>query len=151
MCCNRIFNIWHNFKQHVYVGHKLVICYTVFQEYMYDICIPWCSPSKNPTTYLCVFRSTPWLISSPDTMFNLKVYNGIPMLDIMSPDIVMFQLCHHRETVTYCRRQPSIRETWHTVTSDTVITAYHHSVALHLPSRPLSETRHVSPLQATLY
>jgi len=107
MCCSHIFNMLHNFKQHLYIRHKLVLCYTVSQEHMYDICIPWYSPSKNPTTCLCVFCSTPWHISSPDTMSNLKVYNGIPMLVIMSPDIVMFQLCQHGETVTCCHSQLS--------------------------------------------
>ena len=45
---------------------------------------------NTPTTWLYVFCSMPWHMSSPDTISILTVYNGIPRLGIMIPDMIMF-------------------------------------------------------------
>jgi len=44
---------------------------------------------KNPTTQLYDFCSTPQHISAVDTMFNLRMYDVIPLDVLISPDIVI--------------------------------------------------------------
>ena len=66
-----------------YVTQFLHNIYMVFV--ISDIC-----SLNTPTTWLYVFCSMPWHMSSPDTISNLTVYNGIPRLGIMIPDMIMF-------------------------------------------------------------
>ena len=93
------------FSNNIYMLVIYLLYVTQFVNNIYmvfvvtDICC-----SKNPTTCLYVVCSTPGPMSSPDTVSNLTVYNGIIQV-LWLGIMIMFQLRHHRETV--CHSQPS--------------------------------------------
>jgi len=55
------------FKKRILVGNISILCYTICKQHTNGISSPWHMLFKNPTTCSCVFCSTPWPMSSPDT------------------------------------------------------------------------------------
>jgi len=110
---------WQSFEEKIFfMLHSL-------QKYVYVIVVPETFSSKNPPPCTCFFwsavRLDPCHRPTPHPIFQ---YNGI--IEVLSLGImIMFHLCHHRETA--CHSHPSVMmATWQiSVADDSYLTAAH--------------------------